>query len=481
MRRQPPAGLFARLLDSLSDIYALVLDGEHQVTYANISFLQHFGLEWKEVAGRACFELGSPFIGADGGPVGFCPTELSPYYPATSILSRKAQEKKHTYEATHYRVPDDYGASLIVLSLKDVTDRFSLESQVRQLDELERNLVQAAMDGIIVNDLLGNILIFNHGAARILGYTPEEVVGKIKVNELYPEKLSHEIKQLLYDPTHDGVGSLENYETLARHKSGALIPIWLSARLLHEEGREIGIVGYFRDLRERKRMEEDLLRNERLATLGKMVAHVSHEIKNPLITIGGFAKQLERQELPADARRKLNLIYQEVQRLEKFLGDLSTFTRGAPAQKSKGDVVALVRAVMELMEDAFKERGVIFQLQPPAPLPVLAFDPAQMRQVLLNIFKNALEAMPQGGQLTTRMEVRGGQLWLKISDTGYGISQENLQRLFTPFFSTKEAGTGLGLTICRELIAQHQGEITLESEAGRGTTCIIRLPLNATP
>lgn len=480
MRRKPPEGLFARLLDSLGDIYTVVLDGEHRITYANSAFLEHFDLAWEEIAGRACFELGTPFTGVDVSAVGFCPTELSPFYPARAILTRDAAPKQYVYEASHYRLRDDDGASWTVMSFRNVTDRFNLESQVRQLDELERNLVQAAMDGIIVNDLMGNVLIYNDGAARILGYAPEEVIGKIKAGQFYPEKLAHEIKQLIYDPAHGGVGILENYETVARHKNGSLVPIWLSARLLHEEGREIGIVGYFRDLSERKRMEEDLLRNERLATLGKMVAHISHEIKNPLTTIGGFAKQLERLDLPGEAHRKLHLIFQEVQRLEKFLGDLSTFTRGAPAQKSPGDVLVLVRSVVELMEEALKERGVIFQLQAPRRIPPFPFDPGQMRQVLLNIFKNSLEAMPQGGQLSVSVEAQGDQLLLKVSDTGHGIAPEHLPSLFTPFFSTKEGGTGLGLTICRELISQHQGEITFESEVGRGTTCLIRLPFNPT-
>ncbi len=208
-----------------------------------------------------------------------------------------------------------------------------------------------------------------------------------------------------------------------------------------------------------------------------MVAHVSHEIKNPLITIGGFAKQLERLQLPEEARHKLRLVYQEVQRLEKVLADLSTFTRRAPAQKIPGDVVLLVRAVAELLEDTFKERGLVFELEIPGEIPAFAFDPGQMRQVLLNIFKNSLEAMPQGGKMTARVEVREDQLWLTLRDTGHGIAPEHLHSLFTPFFSTKEGGTGLGLTICRELISQHQGEITLESEVDHGTTCLIRLPL----
>ncbi len=129
------------------------------------------------------------------------------------------------------------------------------------------------------------------------------------------------------------------------------------------------------------------------------------------------------------------------------------------------------------MEGSFKERGIVFQLEAPGPVPEFSFDAGQMKQVFLNLFKNSVEAMPQGGRLAVTAALEDGDLVLKIVDTGQGISPENLQKLFTPFFSTKEGGTGLGLTICRGLISQHQGEIRFESGLNCGTTCTIRLPL----
>jgi two-component system sensor kinase FixL len=479
-KRKPPERLFARLLDSLTDMYALVLDQDGLITYANLSFLKHFGLQWKDICARSCHELGKLFLGTDSLDVGFCPDAMSPLYPDRSLLTREVEDKVYVYETTLYHLKGSGRAAWTLWSLRDVTDRFRLESQVRQMDELERNLVQASMDGIIVNDMLGNVLIFNDGAAKILGYTPEEVVGKLKVHKFYPDNIAHEIKRLIYDPTYGGVGILENYETRALHKDGSPVPIWLSARLLHEDSREVGIVGYFRDLRERQRLEMELLRNERLATLGNMVAHISHEIKNPLATIGGFAGQLGRlTDLPEKARRRLTLIYQEVQRLEKFLSDMSTFTKGAPPQKTAGDFMALIREVAELMDSAFKERGVVFHLHTPSPVPSFAFDPGQIHQVLINIFKNSLEAMPHGGELNVTAVVQSDDLVLTISDTGSGIAPEQLTNLFTPFFTTKQGGTGLGLAICRGLISQHQGKISIASEVERGTTCTIHLPLAA--
>jgi PAS domain S-box-containing protein len=479
--RKPPAGLFARLLDGLTDTYTLVLDRDQKIAYANLAFLEHFGLEWKDLAGKPCSQLGTPFLSPLSERIGFCPTELAPFYPVRAILTRELDGNKLFYEVTYYRPVDKDSATWTLSSFRDVTHRFNLESQIRNQDELERNLIQASVDGIVVNDMLGTILVFNQGAAKILGYSPEEAIGKLNVSQLYPARVAHDIKEKIYSAEYTGPGMLENYETLVIRKDGTLVPIWLSARILHEGDREIGIVGFFRDLRERKRLEEELFRSERLATLGRMVAHISHEIKNPLITIGGFAGQLERlKELPDDARRKLQLIRQEVQRLEKFLGDLGTFTRATPPRKVSGDLPALITEVAEFMGPAFKERGIVFELRAPKAMPRFYFDPGQIRQVLINLLKNAQEAMPQGGKLTVTVELRHDQAYLTISDTGVGISPEHQKSLFTPFFSTKEGGTGLGLTICQGLIEQHHGTIEITSEVGHGTTCIIHLPLTNT-
>jgi len=476
--RRPPPGLFARLLDSLPNVFTLVLDEARRIVYANAPFLEHFGLDWPAIFGQFCFDLENSFKNIAGEAMGFCPRELGPYFPAHHALTREVDGKQFIYEATFYHLVGGEEEAWTVCTFRDVTQMFNLECQVRQMDELERMLMQASMDGIVVNDLLGKVLIFNEGASRILGYRPEEVIGLLKVDVLYPDGLAHEIKELIYSPAYGGPGILENYETLVRPKDGPPVPIWLSARLLRENSREVGIVGYFRDLRERKRLEEELLRQERLATLGKMVAHISHEIKNPLTSIGGFAQQLARQEdFPEKGRQKLKLIRQEVQRLEKFLADLSTYTRTAPTQKVSGDILALIREVIAFMEAGFREQGVTFELSAPEAVPAFAFDPGQIRQVLINLFKNSLEAMPQGGVLGVGAALREDHLMLTIADTGLGIAPEHLRSLFTPFFSTKEGGTGLGLTICRGLIDLHRGEIAIQSEVNRGTTCTIRLPL----
>jgi PAS domain S-box-containing protein len=354
----------------------------------------------------------------------------------------------------------------------------AMTQEVERGLHLQSRLIDTCMDGIIASDQAGEIFIFNDNAAKIMGYQPEEVIGKLNARDLYRPGVAHEIKVKIYDPALGGLGILENFETAVIHKDGSVIPVWLSARVLYEDDHEVGIIGHFRDLRERKRLEEELLRSERLAVLGKMVAHVTHEIKNPLMVIGAFAKKLEgKTEFSEDAHHKLQIIREEAQRLEQFLMDLGKFSRAAPTQKAPGDLLALLRETGEMMEAAFREAGVEFQIQAES-IPILPFDSGQIRQILINLFKNALEAMPQGGRLTVAAESKDDQLVLKVTDTGAGIRPEDLPQLFTPFFTTKPGGTGLGLSICRQLIEQHQGEIQLLSQVGCGTTCLIRLPLN---
>src|SRR5208337_4177016 len=316
-------------------------------------------------------------------------------------------------------------------------EKQTLAAEIQRMHQFQSKLIQTSNDGIIANDQHGNIIIFNEGAERVLDYRKDEVIGKITVDQLYPPGVAQEVRAKIYSPEYGGTERLIHFETIVLSKPGEQIPIELSASLIYGNDHEVTTVGFFRDLRERKQLQDKLLQSERLAALGQMAAHSSHEIKNPLATIGGFAQQLGRQEgFSEKGRQKLELISQEVQRLEKFLADLSTFTRTTPTQKVPGDILALIREVIGFMETGFKEQGLTFELSAPEVIAAFAFDPGQIRQVLINLFKNSLEAMPHGGVLSVSAAVREDHLVLTIADTGLGIAPEHLRSLFTPFFST---------------------------------------------
>jgi PAS domain S-box-containing protein len=337
---------------------------------------------------------------------------------------------------------------------------------------IQARLIDTCMDGIIANDREGNIHIFNDNAARILGYSPEEVIGKFNVRDIYPEGLARDIKMKIYDPAYGEIGILENYETVVRHKDGTLIPVWLSARLLYENGWEIGVIGHFRDLRDRKRMEEELLRHDRLVTLGKMAAHLSHEIKNPLMIIGGFARQI-RDNLEAEPqknREKLDIVIGEIKRLETFLSEVGSYTKFSEPKKSPGDLNALVEETCRLLEPSLRENDIAVNLELDPGLPQASFDPDHIRQVLLNIIKNAIEAMADGGKLAVVTGRSAEGVFATVADTGVGIPPEVMDKLFQPFISSKPKGSGLGLAISKKIMEAHEGKITVASQPGKGTT-----------
>jgi two-component system NtrC family sensor kinase len=346
-------------------------------------------------------------------------------------------------------------------------------------EELRLPLIQTCMDGIIANDVEGNIFIFNATAAKISGYQTEDVVGKVNVRELYPPGMAREIKLKILDPALGGEGILENYETMVRHRDGTLIPIWLTARIVYEDGREIGVVGHFRDLRERKRMEEELLRSERLSALGRAAAHINHEIKNPLMLIGGFARQVLKNIAgdPEKNKEKLRIIVDEIQHLEAFLEEVGGYARLSEPQKRLGDLNALVQEICHRLEPSIQERGITLRLEMDHDLPQVWFDPVHLRQVILNIAKNGIEAMTAGGTLTIASGRQADRVFVQVSDTGEGIPPEVMEKIFQPFFSTKPKGSGLGLAISQKIMEAHQGEITLESEPGQGSrvTCFLKV------
>jgi PAS domain S-box-containing protein len=358
----------------------------------------------------------------------------------------------------------------------------ALTAEVERGIYFQKLLIHTCMDGIVANDVEGTIRTFNETAVHILGYEQEEVLGKMNIRELYAPGQLQEIDAKIHDSAYGGAGMLENYEAWMRHKDGALVPIWLSARVLYENDREIGMIGHFKDLRERKRMEEELLRSERLAILGKMAAHISHEIKNPLMLIGGFARQVLK-DLAQDPQKnigKLQIIVDEVRRLEDFLVEVGSYAKFSEPQKTMGNLNALIQETCQRLEPNLRESNIELVLELDPSLPEMQFDPGHMRQVILNIAKNGIEAMETGGTLTIATGRRTGQIFIQICDTGVGIPPEVQEKIFQPFFSSKPKGSGLGLAISQKIIQAHQGEIVIDSEPHKGTRVTINLQEGST-
>jgi two-component system sensor histidine kinase HydH len=223
--------------------------------------------------------------------------------------------------------------------------------------------------------------------------------------------------------------------------------------------------------------QERLLHSEAFAAVGEAAAYVSHEIKNPLMVIGGLAHQVERRlaEDP-EGQEKLRLIQGEVKRLESFLGDLRDFLRPVQPCKQEMDLNQVVRQVQTLMSEAAKEKGVTLEDHLAPRLPLIQADPNQIKQVLVNLIKNALEATDEAGRIFVFTEQKDGWVWFSVKDTGKGMPGEVLEKIFHPFFTTKDKGTGLGLAVINKIITDHHGTIMVESSSGEGSIFTVKLP-----
>jgi PAS domain S-box-containing protein len=343
--------------------------------------------------------------------------------------------------------------------------------EIERMHQFQTKMIQTSNDGIIASDRQGNILIFNVGAEKILGYPREEVIGKIKVQELYPPNRAAQILKKILSSESGGRGRLINHETVVCSSSGELIPVELSATLIAEDHEIAAVVGFFRDLRERRLLQEKVLQNERLAVLGQMAAHISHEIKNPLMVIGGFARQVkENLNGPKEKNlEKLQIVIDEIKRLEEFLVEVGRYAKFSEPRLSAGNLNALIQETCTFLTPILEEKGIGLKLDLDAALPSFPFDRDHIRQVILNLGKNALEAMEQPGTLSVASRTSAGIILVHISDTGPGIAPDVLTKIFQPFFSTKPRGSGLGLAISQQIMAAHQGEIHLDSELGKGT------------
>jgi signal transduction histidine kinase len=223
-------------------------------------------------------------------------------------------------------------------------------------------------------------------------------------------------------------------------------------------------------------IEEQLRRADRLSALGELSAGMAHEIRNPLGSIRGTAEILQDGIDPADKRYEFTrILIKEVDRLNRVVEDFLRFARPAPVERGRLDVNEALREVLTLTRQPALKNGVHTELAAGA-VPPLPGDREQLKQAFLNLVLNALQAMPEGGTLTIGTETTDGQLRIRFTDTGQGIPQENLERIFNPFFTTRQEGTGLGLAITHRIVQGHGGRIEVQSVLGEGTTFIVVLP-----
>lgn len=369
----------------------------------------------------------------------------------------------------------------------DITERKRLEEELKASNEFLRGIIESSPYGIIAIDRRGIILVFNKAAEALLGYRAEDVVGKMRISELYPPGVAKEVRRKLLSPDYGGPGRFSGELTVI-DSQGREIPIHLSAAIVYRDGEEVASVGIFTDLRPKLEMEQklretqlQLLQSEKLRSLGEMAAGVAHEINNPLGGILLYASLLLEDLDPEDPKRRdVERIVQEVTRCKEIVKSLLEFARKSSPDKEPLDVNKALNEGLLFLENQATFHNIRIQKELAPGLPLVLGNLGQLKQVFMNIILNAVDAMHGEGTLTIRTYPSDdrSEVVISFTDTGVGIPKEVLPRIFDPFFTTKEVGkgTGLGLSVSYGIVREHGGRIEVESEVGKGSTFKVVLP-----
>ena len=331
-------------------------------------------------------------------------------------------------------------------------------------------------DGLIIVDRDFRIVAMNKAEAAFLGSEPQDLVGKAcytvycrgdEACELCPAHVTFET----------GKASMASRLELTTgyHRKGVDV---YTFPVKDDRGETVQAIQYVKDVTDRVKLQKQLREVEQLTGIGQMAANVAHEIRNPLLAVGGFARQLHEGMDPDDPRREYtSIILEEVTRLEQILREQLTLERHLVPVLSEVDINQILRDVRKLLSHGILSSQIRLIGNLAEPLPTTLGDANQLKQAFLNIITNAIQSLPEGGIITVTTSQKGGSIVVRIEDTGPGIPGDVMSKLFVPFFTTRKAGSGLGLAVTKRIIDNHGGDIEVMSEGGKGTVFNISIPI----
>jgi two-component system nitrogen regulation sensor histidine kinase GlnL len=351
--------------------------------------------------------------------------------------------------------------------------------KIENLNKFVNSVIKGFPSGIITIDKWGNITLINEKAQEVFGFS-ENDAKRITIKELFQRKQAT-INPFLTTLTENK--PLTRIETTIVESNGKKVPIGFSTSLLRDEhGNAIGAIGIMKELTKIKEEEEGLRREDRLVALGEMAAGMAHEIRNPLAGIRTGVEYLGRF-LDDDKKNAVTMIVREIKRLNRIVTDMTSYANRPPIKLDKTSLAEIINISLGFLKNEMEEKNIEIIKGYDVTVPSIFLDSDQIREVFDNILMNALQATEKNGKIiiTTGTDESGNNVEVRITDNGCGISEQDRERIFNPFFTTKKGGTGLGLSICYRIISEHNGYIVISSKEGKGTTVKVVLPKNAEP
>lgn len=337
------------------------------------------------------------------------------------------------------------------------------------------NIMDSMVDSVITVDINGNITFMNKAVVNLLEVNLDEVIDKPYMKSMFNDGAFRSFLMKTLETGENYIGVEMEYPANGKQ----LYISSSSSRLFDSTGNFIGAVVTFKDITEKKRLEQQVYRADRLSALGVMMAGVAHEIRNPLTAIKSLIQYLQEGSTEEERKEFYPMIIKEVNRANKIIEELLYFARPIDANILPTDVNQLIKESVDLTKSVVKNK-VKYHLNFEEHLPNVEIDPEQFKQVFLNILFNSIQAMEKSGEITIEslLDVEQGKIVLHFSDTGCGIKEENLDKVFDPFYTSKKDGTGLGLAVVQRIITSHKGDVWLQNIQSGGVVVTIQIPIH---
>jgi PAS domain S-box-containing protein len=354
--------------------------------------------------------------------------------------------------------------------VSNITERKESERNLRESEEKFRTFMETASDLMFITDAEGRFSWMNQAMLYTLGYAREELVGVPFAEVLDRDHLeTARMKRRQFTEWGENIHQLI-WETKTRKKIQGEMK---TTAIYDNDGRFRGLRGVFRDVTERKKVEE----SQRLAELGKLASDMAHEVNNQIAVIATRAAVAKmRKNAPGEVDKDLSVITSQCEQVKDIVKRLLMFSKPSRGDFRPQNPADGLQLVIQLLEDQFRKHNVSITTRIEPGLPPVRMDEKQMQEVYMNLLRNAFEAMPDGGGITVTAAPDGDTVRIDFADQGTGISEADMARVFDPFFTTKENGTGLGLSVCYGIVQAHKGDLKYKSRTGQGTTATLILP-----
>jgi len=476
--------LLASIFDAMVDA-VYIIKNDYTIEFMNKAMIK----ELEDGTGKKCYQCISHL------------DEVCPCCKAREVFAGKTvywekydPRTDKTYELVEIPLTNSDGTVSKLSIFQDITQRKRGEEKLRAREEDYERLFEHVGCGVFISSKEGRFLDANQALLDMLGYQSKEEFLEMDITQdlyLRPEDRKRFQEKI------EREGRVIDYELDFKRKDGSVIPVMVTVHVRYnQQGNVVGYEGINMNQSQRKRMEEELknklemerklrdiqeqlLQSEKLAAMGKLTSQIAHELNNPLYGIMNTLELLKTEIPPQNKRRKiLDMSLSETVRLTELLRKMLSFSKPDEEVKQLVDINTILDEILLLVKKQLQENSIRISTSLSDDLQKIYASKNQLRQVFLNMISNARDAMPDGGTLTVKTMAKGGQIHTKISDTGIGIPEENIDKIFDAFFTTKDSviDVGLGLSVCYGFIKDHGGDVKVKSIVGSGTTFTIILP-----